>query len=98
MANGDAKATGNDKTSLCFEFGDDGPGILSDALTEFASRDINLMKIESRPNKRSLGRYVFLVDIEGHRETESVKSAIDSLRNRVSMIKVFGSYPVFALS
>ena len=56
------------------------------------------MKIESRPNKISLGRYVFLVDIEGHRETESVKSAIDSLGSRVSMIKVFGSYPVFALS
>ena len=97
LANRDANATGKDKTSLCFEFGDDGPGILSEALTEFASRDINLMKIESRPNKRSLGRYVFLVDIEGHRESESVKSAIDSLRKRVAMIKVFGSYPVFVL-
>ena len=94
----DGTATGKDKTSLCFEFGDDGPGILSDALKEFASRDINLVKIESRPNKKSLGRYVFLVDIEGHRENRSVKSALDALQDRVSMMKVFGSYPVFSLS
>ncbi|MDP6050639.1 MAG: prephenate dehydratase, partial [SAR202 cluster bacterium] len=98
LSDKDGTVTGKDKTSLCFEFGDDGPGILSDALKEFASRGINLVKIESRPNKRSLGRYVFLVDIEGHRENSSVKSSLDGLRDRVSMMKVFGSYPVFSLS
>ena len=96
LSNVDSKVTGRDKTSLCFEFGDDGPGILSDALKEFASREINLVKIESRPNKKSLGRYVFLVDIDGHRENGHVKLALERLEDRVEMMKVFGSYPVFS--
>ena len=95
LSNVDSKVTGRDKTSLCFEFGDDGPGILSDALKEFASREINLVKIESRPNKKNLGRYVFLVDIDGHRENSLVKSALDALQERVLMMKVFGSYSIF---
>ena len=85
--------TSNDKTSLCFEFDGDGPGILSESLTEFAARNINLVKIESRPNKRRLGRYVFLVDIDGHRDTPEVKQALESLHKKVSMLKIFGSYP-----
>ena len=83
------------ETSLCFEFQGDQPGILSESLTEFASRDINLVKIESRPNKKSLGRYVFLVDIEGHRTDEKVAKSIESLSSKVAMIKVLGSYPKF---
>jgi prephenate dehydratase len=62
-------------------------------LTEFAARNINLVKIESRPNKRRLGGYVFLVDIDGHRKTPEVKQALDSLQEKVSMLKIFGSYP-----
>ncbi len=73
LGKNDHPKTGNDKTSLCFEFQGDQPGILSESLTEFASRDINLVKIESRPNKKSLGRYVFLVDIEGHRSDKRRK-------------------------
>ena len=53
------------------------------------------MKIESRPNKKNLGRYVFLVDIDGHRENSLVKSALDALQERVLMMKVFGSYSIF---
>ena len=78
---------------LFFEFDGDGPGILSESLTEFAARNINLVKIESRPNKRRLGGYVFLVDIDGHRKTPEVKQALDSLQEKVSMLKIFGSYP-----
>tara|TARA_B110000014_G_scaffold213601_1_gene166494 strand:- start:961 stop:1797 length:837 start_codon:yes stop_codon:yes gene_type:complete len=93
LAHGDHEITSNDKTSLCFEFDGDSPGILSESLTEFASRNINLVKIESRPNKRRLGRYVFLVDIDGHRKTPEVKEALDALESKVSMLKIFGSYP-----
>ena len=75
LSNNDHEMTSDDKTSLCFEFDGDSPGILSESLTEFASRNINLVKIESRPNKRRLGRYVFLVDIDGHRKTLEVKEA-----------------------
>ena len=95
LGKNDHPKTGNDKTSLCFEFQGDQPGILSESLTEFASRDINLVKIESRPNKKSLGRYVFLVDIEGHRTDEKVAKSIESLSSKVAMIKVLGSYPKF---
>ena len=93
LSHDDHEITSNDKTSLCFEFDGDSPGILSESLTEFAARNINLVKIESRPNKRRLGRYVFLVDIDGHRKTIEVKQALDSLQKKVSMLKIFGSYP-----
>ena len=93
LSHDDHEITLNDKTSLCFEFDGDSPGILSESLTEFAARNINLVKIESRPNKRRLGRYVFLVDIDGHRKTVEVKQALDSLQKKVSMLKIFGSYP-----
>ena len=93
LSNNDHEMTSDDKTSLCFECDGDSPGILSESLTEFASRNINLVKIESRPNKRRLGRYVFLVDIDGHRKTLEVKEALDALASKVSMLKIFGSYP-----
>ena len=89
----DRERTGSDMTSLCFEYQDDSPGILSQSLREFASRNINLVKIESRPNKKSLGRYVFLADIEGHRSDSLVAEALEALRAQVSMMKVLGSYP-----
>ena len=95
LGKSDHPKTGNDKTSLCFEFQGDQPGILSESLTEFASRDINLVKIESRPNKKSLGRYVFLVDIEGHRTDQKVTQSINALSSKVAMIKILGSYPKF---
>lgn len=93
LSHSDHEPTGNDKTSLCFEYGDNSPGILSASLREFASRDINLTKIESRPNKKSLGRYVFLVDVEGHRKEDLVAESLDALNNQVSMMKILGSYP-----
>tara|TARA_B100002052_G_C15858959_1_gene589075 strand:+ start:1149 stop:1826 length:678 start_codon:yes stop_codon:yes gene_type:complete len=93
LSHSDHIATGNDKTSLCFEYGEDAPGILSESLREFASRDINLVKIESRPNKVDLGKYVFFVDIEGHRTEGKVIEALSVLKTQVSKIKILGSYP-----
>ena len=93
LSHRDHQRTGNDKTSICFEFGDDTPGILSESLMEFASRNINLAKIESRPNKKNLGRYVFLADIEGHRSDKHVSEALKGLEQKVTMMKILGSYP-----
>jgi prephenate dehydratase len=93
LAATDHPPTGADKTSLCFSFDYDAPGILYTALGEFARRGINLAKIESRPDKRTLGRYIFLVDVEGHREDAVLQDALESIRARVSTFKVFGSYP-----
>ena len=89
----DHPPTGNDKTSLCLSFRQDAPGVLYRALREFANREINLRKIESRPTKQHLGEYIFLVDCDGHREDQAVKEAIDALNDSNSVLKVLGSYP-----
>ncbi|MBI2855886.1 MAG: prephenate dehydratase [Chloroflexi bacterium] len=96
LARHDHPPTGRDKTSICFSFSEDRPGILHGVMGEFASRNINLAKVESRPNKEALGRYIFLIDLEGHREDPRVKEALDGLRDKASMIKVLGSYPRYA--
>jgi prephenate dehydratase len=93
MAHTDSQPTGTDKTSLCFDFDSDAPGTLVIALGEFANRGINLNKIESRPTRMGLGRYIFMVDIDGHRQDAKVVDALDALRGLASMLKVLGSYP-----
>ena len=93
LATADHPPTGQDKTSLCFSFLEDKPGILYSTLGEFALRNINLAKVESRPTKQSLGEYIFLVDCEGHREDALVKEVIEALRAQTSMLRVLGSYP-----
>ena len=93
LADSDHPATGRDKTSLCFSFEADTPGILYNVLGEFSHRNINLAKVESRPTKRSLGQYIFLIDCEGHREDPRVKAALETLKVHTNMLKIFGSYP-----
>ena len=98
LAPTDHPPTGSDKTSICFEFGHDAPGILHSVLGELANLGINLAKIESRPTRQGLGRYIFLVDLEGHREDAVVRGALESLKAQVSMFKIFGSYPMHVSS
>ena len=93
LAPTDHPPTGADKTSLCFSFDDDRPGLLYGVMGEFARRNINLGKIESRPTKETLGRYIFLVDLDGHREDALVQEVLAGLKDQVSMLKIFGSYP-----
>ena len=89
----DGRRTGRDKTSICFDFSQDAPGTLYNTLGELAHREINMIKIESRPDRRSLGKYVFLIDLDGHREDPVVSEALDAMRARASIFKIFGSYP-----
>lgn len=89
----DAARTGRDKTSICFDFTEDAAGILHGALEELAVRGINMIRIESRPDRRSLGRYIFLIDVEGHREDPVVGEALEGIERRASMFKVLGAYP-----
>ena len=93
LAHHDHPPTGRDKTSLCFYFNDDRAGMLYSVMGHFATRNINLAKVESRPNKESLGRYIFLVDLDGHQEDASVQEALNSIEAEVSVLKIFGSYP-----
>ena len=97
LAPTDHSPTGVDKTSICFSFDEDAPGVLHSTLGEFSTRGINLTKIESRPTKESLGRYIFLVDLEGHREDAIVEEALDGAKSQVSMFKIFGSYPRYSI-
>ena len=85
--------SGRDKTSLvAFPIAEDHPGALLEILTEFASRNINLTKLESRPTKRILGEYCFFIDLEGHLEDPGPAEAIASL-DRLVKLKTLGSYP-----
>lgn len=88
----DHEPTGNDKTSIVFYTKEDRPGILYEILQEFAKRDINLTKIESRPSKEALGDYLFFVDLEGHRKDSLIEEALESLKPKVATLKIIGSY------
>jgi prephenate dehydratase len=83
------------KTSLVFsELGEDHPGALVDALGEFSSRGINLSRIESRPLRQGLGRYMFFCDLEGAEGDAVVGEAIASLRGKAETVRILGSYPI----
>lgn len=87
-------ATGHDKTSIVVFQRADEPGSLLSILHEFADRGINLTKLESRPTRRGLGDYCFLIDLEGHLADELVADALRSLRARQADVKFLGSYPI----
>ena len=83
------------KTSLVFsELGEDHPGALVDALREFSDRGINLSRIESRPMRQGLGRYMFFCDLEGKEDDALVAEAIARLRTKAESVRILGSYPV----
>lgn len=85
------------KTSVVFsEIGADHPGALVEALTEFSSRAVNLSRIESRPLRTGLGRYMFFIDIEGAASEPDVADALKGLRQKASQVKILGSYPVLS--
>lgn len=93
LAKEDSEPTGDDKTSIVFYTKEDRPGILEEILREFAVREINLTKIESRPSKKALGDYLFFVDLEGHRESPLVEEALEAIKTKVATLKIIGSYP-----
>lgn len=88
----DSQPTGRDKTSIIFSAAHK-PGSLYNAIGEFAKRDINLTKIESRPTKQTLWEYNFYLDFEGHRTEKRNSEALKALENYAVFIKILGSYP-----
>jgi prephenate dehydratase len=85
-------STGHDKTSIVVFQRTDAPGSLLAILQEFAARAINLVKLESRPTKRGLGDYCFLIDLEGHLDDELVADGLRDLQSKHE-VKFLGSYP-----
>jgi chorismate mutase/prephenate dehydratase len=59
----------------------------------FDDAGVNLTRIESRPSRRRIWDYVFLADLEGHREDPHIVSALATLADRCPMLKILGSYP-----
>jgi prephenate dehydratase len=86
-------ATGADKTSLIVELPEDGAGALVDMLEQFATRGINLSLIQSRPIGDALGRYRFVIDLEGHVLDERVADALLGLKRFSPNVIFLGSYP-----
>ncbi|MDQ3729836.1 MAG: prephenate dehydratase [Actinomycetota bacterium] len=86
------------RTTLIFsELGADHPGALVDALYEISNRKVNMTRIESRPRRYELGRYMFFIDLEGADSEPAVAEAIGALRNKAENVRVLGSYPVGGL-
>jgi prephenate dehydratase len=90
-----AEGAGPWRTSLVFsEVGADHPGALVECLGEFSARGINLTRIESRPLRQGLGRYMFFCDLEGRDSDPDVSEAIAALRTKAASVRILGSYPV----
>ncbi len=87
--------TGRDKTSIIFSIYEDRPGELYNILGIFQEDNINLTKIESRPSKQGLGKYLFFVDFEGHKDNEKIAGILDEIKDNTYFFKVLGSYPEF---
>ncbi len=88
----DSPITGKDKTSIIFSAKHE-PGSLYHALGEFAKRNINLTKIESRPTKKTPWEYNFYLDFEGHRTEPRCAEALKALEKYAIFVRILGSYP-----
>lgn len=90
-------ATDGEYISLGFSTPANQPGALVRPLSVFAQREINLTRIESRPTKRSLGEYLFFIDIEGNGTQPHVKAALADLPQYTEVLKIFGNYDVLSI-
>jgi len=87
----DSPYSGSDKTSIIFA-AKSVPGALYKILKEFADRNINLTKIESRPTKSTPWEYHFYLDFEGHRTETKCQQALEGIQDKTLFVKILGSY------
>ena len=85
--------TGADKTSLVVHLPDNEAGALLTMLEQFATRGVNLSRIESRPIGDELGRYLFSIDAEGHLAEARMTEALMGLYRVCPVVRFLGSYP-----
>ena len=89
---------GQSRVSLAFSVPENVPGVLVKPLEVLAKRHINLSRIESRPTKRSLGEYLFFLDLEGSTENDCIPDALRELAAYTEVLKIFGSYSVISFT
>jgi prephenate dehydratase len=98
LGHADAPPTGDDKTSIAFNVADR-PGSLVSVMRHLADRSLNLTRIESRPSREELGKYIFLIDFQGHRSEAAARAAIEAMRTDGAVLlpagAPLGSYPRF---
>jgi len=80
------------KTSIVFSMKNI-PGALFKSLSVFALRDIDLLRVESRPLRGSPWKYIFYLDFAGNLDEERCQNAIRHLEEITTQLKVLGSYP-----
>jgi prephenate dehydratase len=85
--------TGADKTTVVVPLPEDRPGALMEILDQFASRGVNLSRIESRPTGQYLGHYFFSIDADGHLGDARVADALAGLHRISHATRFLGSYP-----
>ncbi|AFY79693.1 MAG: prephenate dehydratase [Hydrococcus sp. C42_A2020_068] len=93
-----APSTSGNRTSVAFSVPANVPGALVKPLQVFAQRGINLSRIESRPTKRSLGEYLFFLDLEASATETSTQETLAELSPHTEVLKIFGSYDVLPIS
>ncbi|MEM8638638.1 MAG: prephenate dehydratase [Cyanobacteria bacterium P01_G01_bin.54] len=84
--------------SLAFSAPANVPGALVKPLQVFAQRQINLSRIESRPTKRSLGEYLFFLDLEANLAEPLVQEALTQLKPHTEVLKILGGYTVLEVA
>lgn len=89
-----APTTQGTHSSLAFSLKRNMPGALVKPLFVFANRQINMSRIESRPTKRSLGEYIFFIDIEASMADPNLSEALQELRTVTEDLKILGSYAI----
>ena len=89
--------TGNDKTSIIFSIKHE-PDSLYRIIENFHNYNINLTKIESRPNKTSVWEYNFYLDFEGHSKNSKISEMLEKIKKETLFLKILGSYPAAKLN
>lgn len=84
--------TGADKTTVVVPLPEDRPGALMEILDQFATRGVNLSRIESRPTGQYLGHYFFSIDADGHVADARVADALAGLHRISPATRFLGSY------
>jgi prephenate dehydratase len=83
---------GGSLTSLALSLKANQPGSLLKLLQIFADRNINLSRIESRPSKRSMGDYLFFIDMEADTRDPLSQAVLRDLESHTEILKILGSY------